>query len=164
MNIFKRIKNYFKERGRKKEEMNEKIKKDVITLKKRAGDLRERKMLAGVKRNSSNHWLTQDYIIRDQMSTVIYILEKYYDLGICKFNILNLDEIHNSLEEKKESIRDEIDFFTKRNETSSNFFKGISVNTFEELLRGWYNNKYLKEYRKYYNKDILREFGFVDLE
>jgi hypothetical protein len=89
-------------------------------------------------------------------------LESYYSSENCKFDALNIDEKYNSLEEKKrELLKAAKESF--RAIRVKDFWSGISVEAYEELVKKYLYDFNYKRYKEFYNFGLMLNFGFIKL-
>jgi hypothetical protein len=114
-----------------------------------------------------NNYQGVDKYIENKIDYVDYYLMGYSELKHCKFNLHDLDEKYNSLEEKKAALLNDFENHWTI-PTIKEFWGDISIEAFIEIsskyLNMWEEESKITKKRILKHKDILLKLGFTNLK
>lgn len=111
---------------------------------------------------STNTYRYSKDILGSKIRNVKYYLENYNKYINCEYDASDLNEKYNSLEEKKLALYKEWkeSYVAER---IKEFWAGISIETFLEVVKIEGSTYDIDDVNNYYNKEILLEIGFTTL-
>jgi len=102
-------------------------------------------------------------VLHDKLNLIGWQLEDYDDLKNCTYNENDLNEKYNSLEEKKDALREKLNL-TYRVKEIEEFWTGVTFDMLDEFVKLEENRYCARKIIDNYDKDFILKMGFKELE